>query len=78
MSLVIRLSKAGKRGQRQYKIVVKEKRSKRDGAAIEFLGWFEKTEKTSRQSLDKKRYEYWVSQGATPSLTVKSIAEAAK
>ena len=40
MSLVIRLSKTGKKGERKFRVVVKEKRSKRDGGSIEILGWY--------------------------------------
>ena len=44
MSLVIRLTKVGKKGERKFRVVVKEKRSKRDGGYVELLGWhFEST-----------------------------------
>jgi len=42
MSLVIRSARVGKRGERKFRIVVKEKRSRRDGDSIEVLGWYEK------------------------------------
>ena len=37
MSVVIRLARTGKKGERKFRIVVKEKRSKRDGDSIETL-----------------------------------------
>ena len=46
MSLVIRLSKTGKKGERKFRVVVKEKRSKRDGGSIEILGWYTRGEET--------------------------------
>lgn len=72
MSLVIRLSRVGKKGERKFRIVVKEKRSKRDGQPVETLGWYHKG-KTGGKQIDKKRYEYWLSVGAKPSLTVEKI-----
>ncbi len=72
MSVVIRLSRMGKRGERKFRVVVKEKRSKRDGAFIEALGSYEKGPIGGR-NLKRERYDYWVSQGAQPSNTVLKI-----
>ena len=73
MAVVIRLTKTGKRGESKYRVVVKEKRSKRDGKAIEFLGWFEKRERGQSKKINMDRYAYWISQGAKPSPTVEKI-----
>lgn len=73
MSVVIRLSNTGRKGERKYRIVVKEKRSKRDGKAIETLGWYEKKEKTFSKEINQNRYNYWISQGAKPSKSVANI-----
>lgn len=72
MSVVIRLASTGKKGERKFRIVVKEKRSRRDGKAIEYLGWYEKG-KEKKQNIDKKRVEYWISKGAKPSETVAKL-----
>ncbi|MCL6096449.1 MAG: 30S ribosomal protein S16 [Patescibacteria group bacterium] len=74
MSVVIRLSRTGKRGERKFRVVVKEKRSRRDGAVIETLGFFEKGPNGKKQ-IDKDRYQYWLSQGAQPSVTVSKLLE---
>ena len=42
MSLVIRLTRTGKKGERKFRIIVKEKRSRRDGTSLDMLGWYEK------------------------------------
>jgi len=73
MSVVIRLSNTGRKGERKYRIIVKEKRSKRDGKAIEVLGWYEKKEKTASKEINKDRYNYWISQGAKPTRSVANI-----
>lgn len=73
MSLVIRLAKTGKKGEAKYRLVVKEKRSKRDGKALEFLGSYEKREKSENKSINLERVKYWISCGAKPSPTVSKI-----
>ncbi len=73
MGVVIRLTSTGKKGERKFRIAVKEKRSKRDGKAVEFLGWDEKTETGEKKQIKKDRYNYWVSKGAIPSPTVAKI-----
>lgn len=72
MSLVIRSARVGKRGERKFRIVVKEKRSRRDGDSIEVLGWYEKGASGSKQ-IDKKRYDYWIKEGAQPSIAVEKL-----
>ncbi|MCL5970195.1 MAG: 30S ribosomal protein S16 [Patescibacteria group bacterium] len=74
MSVVIRLSRTGKRGERKFRVVVKEKRSRRDGQAIETLGYFEKG-KNGKKKIDMKRYEHWLSKGAIPSITISKLLE---
>ncbi len=74
MAVVIRLSRTGKRGERKFRIVVKEKRSRRDGAAIETLGYFEKGV-NGKKKINKERYAYWISVGAKPSITVTKLLE---
>lgn len=70
---VIRLSKIGKRGEARFRVVVTEKKERRDGKPIETIGWYEKRGKTQNKDINIERYNYWVSKGATPSLTVAKI-----
>lgn len=73
MSVVIRLTKTGKKGEARYRVAVKEKRSRRDGKAIEILGWYTKTEKGDKKEISRERYDYWISKGAIPSPTVAKL-----
>ncbi len=73
MALVIRFAKMGRRGERKYRIVVKEKRSKRDGRPVDFLGWYEKTVKGVTKEIDKEKVKYWTERGAQISPSVKEI-----
>lgn len=75
MAVVIRLTQMGKKGERKYRIAVKEKRSRRDGGAIEYLGWYEKTQTGDKKEVKKDRYQYWLSQGAKPSATIAKIMD---
>lgn len=75
MAVVIRLTRTGKKGERKFRIVVKEKRSRRDGDSVEVLGWYEKTLDHSKKQVNLDRYNYWLSQGAIPSKIVTEIVK---
>ena len=72
MSVVIRLARTGKKGERKFRVVVKEKRSRRDGEAIEILGSYEKG-KNGAKKINKERYQHWISVGAKASPTVEKL-----
>ena len=75
MSLVIRLTRTGKKGERKFRVVVKEKRSKRDGGYIDLLGWYNKTPDMKNKKIDMEKYKYWISNGAQPSSTVQKLVK---
>ncbi|HVZ58765.1 MAG TPA: 30S ribosomal protein S16 [Patescibacteria group bacterium] len=75
MAVVIRLSRTGKKGERKFRIIVKERRSRRDGQPVEVLGWFEKGKDGGKKQINLDRYNYWVSQGALPSPTVAELVK---
>lgn len=64
MSLVIRFAKMGRKGERKYRLVVREKRSRRDGKPVDILGYYEKTVKEVKKEIDQKKVDYWISKGA--------------
>ena len=70
--LIIRSSTTGKKGERKFRIVVKEKRSRRDGKSIETIGWYEKG-KNGKKEINKERYHYWISQGAVPTPAIEKL-----
>ena len=75
MSLVIRLTRTGKKGERKFRIVVKEKRSKRDGGFVDMLGWYEMGSDNKKKKINMEKYKYWTGQGAQPSDTVREIVK---
>lgn len=56
-----------------YRVVVKEKRSKRDGKYIENLGTYNPMTDPAEVNLKHERIQYWISVGAKPSETVASL-----
>lgn len=73
MSLVIRSTRIGKKGERKFRVVVKEKRSRRDGDYVELLGWYEKAKPEYKKEINLERYNYWLSQGAQPSDAIQTL-----
>lgn len=73
--LVIRFARTGKRGERKYRLVVKEKRSKRDGKPVDLLGYYEKTVTTMVKKFDDAKIKYWVSKGAQVTPAVKDVID---
>jgi len=64
MAATIRLMKFGKRGYATYRIVVLEKRSKRDGQYIEKIGTYNPQTTPSTIQINEERFEYWKNNGA--------------
>ncbi len=73
MAVVIRLAKTGRKGEAKYRVVVAEKRSRRNGKPIELLGFLEKTIGGVNKKVSQERYKYWLGKGAMPSKTVQNL-----
>jgi small subunit ribosomal protein S16 len=65
--------RTGAKKKPSYRIVVKEKRSKRDGAYLENLGTYSPTRPTGDVNLKLDRVRYWISKGAQPTETVNRL-----
>jgi len=73
MSLVIRLKKLGAKGRPTYRLVVAEKRSKKEGKNIEEIGYYNPLVKPPEIKINKDRLEYWLKNGARQSRGVNKI-----
>ena len=73
MAVKIRLLRMGKIRNPQYRIVVADSRTKRDGRAIEFVGLYHPKEEPSRIEVNSERVQHWLSVGAQPSDAVRAI-----
>ncbi len=73
MAVRIRLLRMGKIRNPQYRIVVADARTKRDGRAIEYLGIYHPKEEPSLIEVNSDRVQHWLKVGAQPSEAVQAI-----
>ena len=73
MAVRLRLTRTGKTSNPKYRIIVSDKRNKRDGKAIEILGHYDPMENPAKFDVKKDRLEYWLSKGASLSDSLKSL-----
>ncbi len=71
--LAIRLTRMGAKKKPFYRIVVTEKRSKRDGRFIENVGYYDPCSNPANIKLNSERVNYWIERGAQPTDTVRNI-----
>jgi small subunit ribosomal protein S16 len=71
--LSIRLTRMGAKKKPFYRIVVTEKRSKRDGRFVESVGYYDPCRNPADVKIDQERVKYWLERGAQPSDTVRSL-----
>ena len=71
--LAIRLMRMGAKKKPSYRVVVKEKLSKRDGAYEENVGFYDPTRNPAEVRLDMERVNYWLAKGAQPTDTVRQL-----
>src|SRR6266567_1065670 len=73
MAVAIRLRREGALNRPYFKVVVTDKRSPRDGKFIEIVGTYDPKKRGMNSTLKLERIEYWISKGAQPSDTVRSL-----
>ena len=74
MAVRIRLTRIGRMHRPFYRIAAFDSRTRRDGRALEYLGYYDPLLTTGqRVKLDKEKTEAWIAKGATPSETVASF-----
>ena len=66
MAVKIKLKRLGMIRNAQYRIVVADSRTKRDGRAIEEIGLYHPKENPSRIEINGERAAYWLGVGAQP------------
>jgi len=71
--LAISLMRMGAKKSPFYRIVIKEKRSKRDGKYLENVGTYNPMTDPAEINLKHDRIQYWLSVGAQPTETVASL-----
>ncbi|KQY38241.1 MULTISPECIES: 30S ribosomal protein S16 [Nocardia] len=75
MAVKIKLTRLGKIRNPQYRVVVADARTRRDGRAIESIGLYHPKEEPSLIQIDAERVAYWLSVGAQPTESVQRLLE---
>ncbi|MGH9772007.1 MAG: 30S ribosomal protein S16 [Candidatus Acidiferrales bacterium] len=70
---MIRLSRIGKKKHPFYRVVVTEKTRPRNGRFVEIVGTYDPQRDPAAVKIDSERVQYWLSKGAQPSDTVRSL-----
>ncbi|RJO74891.1 30S ribosomal protein S16 [Nocardia panacis] len=75
MAVRIKLTRMGKIRNPQYRIVIADARTRRDGRAIESIGKYHPKEEPSLIEIDSERAQYWLGVGAQPTEPVQRLLE---
>ena len=69
----LRLQRVGSHKKPFYRVVVADARSPRDGRFLEIIGTYQPLNKDNQIKVDEEKALQWLSQGAQPTDTVKSL-----
>ncbi|MFT4040893.1 MAG: 30S ribosomal protein S16 [Thermomicrobiales bacterium] len=69
----LRLRRMGAKKRPSYRIVAADSRSPRDGDFIETLGYYDPLTEPATIKVDAERARHWLSVGAQPTDTVRSL-----
>ena len=73
MAVKIKLQRLGKIRTAQYRVVVADARTRRNGAVIENLGIYQPKEEPSIIKIESERVQYWLGVGAQPTEPVLAL-----
>ena len=71
--VVIRMRRAGSKKRPFFRIVVADSRAARDSSFVEILGHYNPRTKPALVDVNKERVDYWLSKGAQPSDSVRTL-----
>ena len=78
MAVKIRLTRMGKKKNPFYRIVVADERTRRDGAPIDEIGYYDPMTNPSNVKIDAEKATKWLNNGAQPTDTVRSLLKKAE
>lgn len=73
MAVRIRLKRMGKKKTPFYRVIVADIKSPRDGKFIENIGTYDPHSDPAQIIIEEEKALYWLSKGATPTDTVRSL-----
>jgi len=78
MPAKIRLRRMGRKKKAHYRVVVADSAAPRDGRFVETIGYYKPLSQPARLVLNLGRVDHWLSLGAQPSGTMKSLISKAR
>ena len=78
MAVKIRMKRFGSKNRPQWRVVVSDAKSPRDGRFIEEIGYYDALPKEDIFVVKQDRLDYWVKQGAQMSVALKSLVRREK
>ena len=76
--VVLRLRREGTKNRPFYRIVAADQRFPRDGRFLEILGTYDPLKADNNVNVNLERAKSWISKGAQPSETVRSLLKKAE
>jgi small subunit ribosomal protein S16 len=73
MAMKIRLTRMGSKKKPFYRLVAVNSETRRDGRALEFLGYYNPMKEPNEIKIDTEKVKAWMEKGAKPSNTVRSL-----
>ncbi|NOY01056.1 MAG: 30S ribosomal protein S16 [Verrucomicrobia bacterium] len=78
MAVKIRLKREGSKGRPHFRVVVADGRAPKEGKIIEALGTYDPLAEGDNCKIDLEKADEWISKGAQPSDTVRSLIKKAR
>jgi len=75
VATVIRLKRIGAKKAPVYRLVITDRRNRRDGRSIEEVGIYNPTTEPATVELKEDRIKHWLGEGAQPTDTVRGLLE---
>lgn len=73
MAMRIRLTRMGSKKKPFYRIVALNSETRRDGRALDFLGYYNPMKEPNELKIDTDKVREWMAKGAKPTDTVRSL-----
>ncbi|WP_045220914.1 30S ribosomal protein S16 [Desulfonatronum thioautotrophicum] len=73
MAMRIRLTRMGSKKKPFYRIVALDSETRRDGRALDFLGYYNPMKEPNEIKIDTDKVREWMAKGAKPTDTVRSL-----
>ncbi|MGD9608920.1 MAG: 30S ribosomal protein S16 [Desulfovibrionaceae bacterium] len=77
MAMKLRLTRMGCKKRPFYRIVALDSATRRDGRALEYLGYYNPMVDPAEIKVDSEKVRSWIARGAKPSDTVRALLQKA-